>query len=268
MNSRARRGPDSDSCRRAVLVLDQPAQRAGDAVAVGLGVLHRVAADLGQREPRSREDRGTARHRLEHRQAEALGLAGERDDQGAAEQAGQVGRAQEAGPHHLQRRRHLGDRLVDLVVPAAAAGEDQCRRLGQLGHRLHPAAHQVGDVLAALEHTEERDVGAPVQPQPVGHALRLGVGRRVERREVDAVAGHVDRLGVAVDEPDELVLGRLRRHDHPRRATHRRAGRGAVEAGPDGAVQLGLRDERDVVHGHHHRHRRVQRHRVVGRVDQ
>ena len=74
--------------------------------------------------------------------------------------------------------------------------------------------------------------------------------------------------GLPSTQPDQLVLGRLRRHDHPRRATHRRAGRRAVEPGPDGAVQLGLGDERDVVHGHHHRHRRVQRHRVVGRVDQ
>jgi hypothetical protein len=90
----------------------------------------------------------------------------------------------------------------------------------------------------------------------------------VERREVHTVPRDVDGRAVGVEEADQLVAGGLRGHDDARGATDGRPRGGAVEAGTHGAVQLGLGEERDVVQRDHDRHRCVQRHRVVGRVDE
>ena len=155
-----RRPPRRASEAPAVGVVDQRAQRGGDAVGVGLGVGDRVAAHLGQRRAVGGQHRRAARHRLQHRQPEPLAAARQRHDERAAEEAGQVGPAQVAGAQHAQAAAGtVGQRRVDLVVPAAAAREHQRgRRRRRSPHGLDPAADQVGHVLARLERAEEGDV--------------------------------------------------------------------------------------------------------------
>ena len=56
----------------ALWVVEQRTERDGDRVRLRLGVGPRVAADLGQRSPVSRQHRSAARHRLKHLQAKPL----------------------------------------------------------------------------------------------------------------------------------------------------------------------------------------------------
>ena len=84
---------------------------------------------------------------------------------------------------------------------------------------------------------------------------------------VDAVVGDVDPGRVGAEHPDQLVPGRLGRHDQPGGPPGRGADRGLEEGGRDRVVRVRLGEERQVVDGHHHGHAGPQRHRVVRRVD-
>ena len=149
-------------------VVEQGPQPGLDALRVRLGVGDRVAADLGQRRAVRGQHRGAAGHRLQHRQPEPLAPAGEGDDERAAEVSGQVGEAQVAGADQAQVRGNRGDRLVHFLAPAAAAGEHQRGRVGQVGHGRGPAGDQRGHVLARLQAAEVGHVRLAVQAEPVG----------------------------------------------------------------------------------------------------
>src|SRR3954447_25330402 len=109
-------------------------------------------------------------------------------------------------------RRHLGDRCIDVLVPAAAAGEHQGRWLVAPVHRASPSADQVGDVLPRLQLAEEGDVAA-AQAQPGSDPRLVGVAGNVEQVGVDTVVGDVDPGRVGVEDPDQLVAGGLARDD-------------------------------------------------------
>ena len=134
---------------------------------------------------------------------------------------------------------------------------------------LDPAADQVGDVLAALEDAEERDVRPAVQAEPVVDPTGLGLADGGWKVVVSTPWRATSmRVGVGVEQPDQLVAGGLRRHDDPGWPGVRRCGWPTGRSRSHGAVQLGLGEERHVVDGDDDRHRRVQRHRVVRRVDE
>jgi hypothetical protein len=83
---------------------------------------------------------------------------------------------------------------------------------------------------------------------------------------VDAVVGDVDLGRVGVEDADQLVAGRLRRHDHPGRPAQGGPRRGAEERPLDAGVDLGLREPRRVVDRYNDRPADTQRKRVVRRV--
>ncbi len=98
-------------------------------------------------------------------------------------------------------------------------------------------------------------------------ARGFGLGRRPEHVVVDPVIGDVEPGRVGVDQPDELVAGRLRRHDAAGRALHRRSDRRPVERTTGRRVEIGLAEERRVVDRRDDRAARTHRHRVVRRVN-
>ena len=134
-----------------------------------------------------------------------------------------------------------------------AAGDDERRRVGPVAHGQHPAPDQARHVLARLLGAEERDVPGAAEAEPGPHPGLLLLGRHVERRRVDAVVRHVDAGRVGVEQPDQLVAGRLARHDHPAGPAHRRLDRRPEERAPGLVVVLRLGEERRVVHGDRHR---------------
>ena len=71
---------------------------------------------------------------------------------------------------------------------------------------------------------------------------------------------------VGVQHPDQLVAGRLGRHDAAGRPAQRGPDRGPEERPLDRGVHVGLGEEGRVVDGHHDRLPGPQRHRVVRRV--
>ena len=109
--------------------------------------------------------------------------------------------------------------------------------------------------------------GRSCRPSRSETAPALGLGGLVEQLVVDAVVGDVDAGRVGAEHPDQLVPGRLGRHDQPGGAAGRGADRGLVERGRDRVVRVGVGEERQVVDGHHGRGAGPQRHRVVRRVD-
>ena len=78
-------------------------------VRVGAGVGDGVAADLGQRQLARGQDGGAARHRLEHREPEALPQARVGHDRGARQVRGEVRERQVARAQHPQAVGHGGD---------------------------------------------------------------------------------------------------------------------------------------------------------------
>ena len=69
---------------------------------------------------------------------------------------------------------------VNVLIPAFAAGQNQCGRIGQVRDRLRPAAHQVRDVLAGLESAEETDVLLAIQAEGLLDTRTLSVIHGVE----------------------------------------------------------------------------------------
>ncbi len=134
------------------------------------------------------------------------------------------------------------------------------------GDRRRPPADQRGDVLARLQGAEVGDVRLAVQAEPVGDLPHLLRRRPVEQRVIHAVVGHVDPGRVGTEHPDQLVPGRLGRHDQPARAADGGADRRLEERRGHRAVQRGLGEVGQVVDGDHGRGRRAQRHGVVRRV--
>ena len=185
---------------------------------------------------------GALRHRLQHRQAEALAQA--RVGQGlrtGVEGAQLVGRHEAECPDVAAGDGH--------VTPAARSGQDQLE-VGVLGPDALERRDQAGQVLAGLDRAGEQDVG------PVEAELLPGVGHLLGRGPLGT---HAQRY-----EAQPCFADAVRREIGPR--GHRRAqhqvGVAAQELetpveGPQPAARevVGLVEERQVVHGHDQRGR-------------
>ena len=269
MNSWARSTPRCDSCAPARLVVDQRAQRRRRCC-------RRRARCRRPRRRRPRAATGGGRSAPRRRRPSPRAPAGRspppcsgrrRPSRRRAGRAGRPGR-RKPGRTTFRCGGTSAHGLVDAVVPAAAAGEHQRRRVVHaVDGRTQPRTRS-GTFLRRSSTPRNATYGWPCRPSRSVTRRRLGLRRRVEASRCRRRGGRRRSGRVGVEQPDQLVAGRLRGHDDPAGAAHRGAGGRPVEAGLHRAVQLGLGEERDVVHGDHHRHRRVQRHRVVRRVDE
>ena len=168
-----------------------------------------VAPDLRKAQLASGEHGGPAGHGLQDRQAEALTDGGIGQDLAAGQESGQVLQGQVAGPQDVQVPGHLSQGGLNVLVPPGSAGQDQGRGVLAVTEDVDPGAHQVGNVLAGLQGSQEADVAPALQSEGGGHAGPFGVVDRVEHGGVHAVVGDVEALGVASDVLDGLVASGL-----------------------------------------------------------
>ena len=165
------------------------------------------AADVG------RDDRQPARHVLEHRVRQALGLGAQHADGGLVEEVDRA--ALRVVDRHAVRHAEPRRRRAHVVVRPAADEQRVDARVAarEPRDRLHEVALPLEGLQVRQQHHHDRVLGDPVRgahpraPQPVEPLERVAVvhHRDVGRRDLldlDHVPLHGRRIGeVAVDEP-------------------------------------------------------------------
>ena len=189
-----------------------------------------VAGDLLHRGRPGRDDGSAARHRLEHRQAEALVQRRVHDTARAAVERCELGVG------------HLAHPAVHVHPSPSPRAHDT-----QLDTRLTGRVDGAAEVLARLESRDRQHVVA-VRAWAVGREGR-----------VDSVRDHPHAVGGHVHERGHLASGELRHcDDHVGGPQHPLEPGAAVEPVPAGEGLRGAQD-REVVHRDDRRDRRAER---------
>ncbi len=177
----------------------------------------RVARDLRERGGVRARDRHPARHRLEHRQPEALVERGEHERVGERPQALEQLAADPAGEAHAVLEAEAPGLLAQLLlVRGRVTGEHEHRAqlAGQRGERLDQPRQVLVRALGG-ERQQHRPVG---QAEPF--ADRAGVERGDASAQPEALGHDVDLLGGHAEHPQQVVAGALRDRDHAVAAAH------------------------------------------------
>ena len=179
----------------------------------------RTARDLLHRRRLGRHDGRTARHRLQHGQAEALVQRRVEHAAGAAIQGRQL------------RVRDLPHPPVDLDASPPTCADDP-----QLDSGLTRGVHGSGEVLPRLERCDREHV--------------VAVGARAVRAEhgVDAVWDHADPLGRDACEIDRLAAAELGDGDDRIGSVKHAPQAGAAVEPMPARERLGRAEDREVVH--------------------
>ena len=122
----------------ALRIIHQGGEGVGDRLGSDVAVVDRIPADLGQGRQARRERRSATAHGLENGQTEALRDRGVGQDEASGEETGQVLQRQVAGTQNRQVRGDCRQGRVNVLIPALAAGQNQCGRIGQVRNRCTP----------------------------------------------------------------------------------------------------------------------------------
>ncbi len=236
LGAELRRGRQVEPAGR---VVEQVSERRRDVTRPDAAVGDRVTADLRQAQAPGGQHGRAGRHRLQHRQSEALTEARVGDEQRAAEETGQPLEGQVAGPDHPQPPRDRVQRPLHLAVPARLAGQHQRGRIRPADARLGEAADQRRHVLARLQRAEERHVVGIAEAEAVAHRPHLRRGRRMEPFGVHAVRHDVQHPRIGGRDPNQFRGRRLcsGRRTGPRDAATLLSRRGRIGPSPTSAAR-------------------------------
>ena len=202
-----------------------------------------VAGHLGQGRARGADDRQAGRHRLDHRQAEALLERRQHQHRRGGHQGAHVGLLQVPRGHDLRPHPAAALRPVGPGPGEDERGQGPPPRQGHVGH------DQGDEVLPLLGASHVEDAAAR-QAQPAQRLVDLALRRGFAVGRVDAVRGDRDLLLGHVEQPPRLGRGVLGDAQDAVRAPHVVPDERHVVAPHLAVHHLGVLQEEEVVHGH------------------